>query len=133
MFLNLLTPEQQHAFCRAVLLIVKADEELHAREEQITTTILREVGLDSYPSDAGTLDQLLDEIGGIRGEQANTFLLELAGVATADYETHPEERRILEAVAQRMEVPTERIDAFIELAERLHRVSDDARTAIASA
>lgn len=133
MFLHLLTYEQQHAFCRAVLLMVEADEDLHAREEEIKTTILREIGLDSYPSHPGPLDELLDDISGIRGEQANTFLLEFAGVATADYETHPEEQRLLQAVAERLKVPSERVDAFIELAERLHRVFDEARTAIASA
>jgi uncharacterized tellurite resistance protein B-like protein len=132
MFLHLLSLEQQQAFCRAVIHMVEADEDLHEREGQIKADILREVQLDSYPTDPGTLEQLLDDVAGMRGEQANSFLLELAGVATADYETHPEERRILEAVAARFGVPEDRIDQYVELAERLHRLFDDARTAIAA-
>lgn len=131
MLLHHLGADEQRTFCHAVQLVVAADERLHAREEEIQKSLLRELDLQRFPNDGEPLAQVIEAVRGFPGDVANIFLLELAGVATADFELDPKEREILESLAAAMDVSLAQLDGFIELAQRAHELYDEARVAVA--
>lgn len=131
MFLYLLESDEQRLFCQAVLHMVRADRVLHAKEEALQESILRELTADSYP-EPGDLQDVLARLSEVRRPVASqVFALELAGVATADGEVHPAERALLERVADALGVQRDRLDAFLDFGARARDLHDEGRVLVA--
>ena len=130
MFLFRLNSDQQSIFCHAALHLIAADGKLQGREQEIKDEILREIAPSDYPDELEDLTSLVLGVGhAFQGEGRKIFLLELAGVATADLELHPEERALLQRFGDELGL-AEKLPELIELAEQAHQLHDRLRLAV---
>lgn len=113
MFIGILNQEQRENLCRIVQYIASCDGETHAQEAAITGALALETGLDEVPSSAADLDEVEGLLKAFDAPHTRRALvLESLGVALADANLHPEELKVIQAMAKGLELD----EAWVETA-----------------
>jgi uncharacterized tellurite resistance protein B-like protein len=131
MYLQVLNPAQRDAYAVAAVAVLRADGELHAREQTLLDAIAAESGVTGA-IEAGDLDAILEGLPALFEDptQRCAFLLELAGVTVIDGDAHPAEIALFHRFAERLEL-SERASQFIEFAEQTRALAERGRELIA--
>ncbi|RMG17704.1 MAG: hypothetical protein D6729_08310 [Deltaproteobacteria bacterium] len=101
MFISLLDREQQEALCKMAQFMVAVDDDRDGREELVVQGLLQESALEEVPEGAKTVDEVRSLAKKFEeGTASRALLLELFGVVLADDVAHPEEMKVIQALAE---------------------------------
>ena len=120
MFLNVLTPPQQRVFVDAARAMLHADGTVAETELALLDAIRAECDLDYMGGDAQPATDIIDAARTVLDTTTarNAFLLELAGVAVIDGDTHASEMALLERFAAVLGQSDEHLREVVAFAER---------------
>jgi len=133
MFLDLLSDVEQRVYCTLAYAVMAADGEVTEKEEAFHDWALRDLVIEQLPEPAFDGDVLVPEGAFRLSVSRRALLVELALLAVADGEVTSEERLVLDAVAEQLEMAAGQMDRCLEYATRLSGVLGDGFVLLAEA
>jgi hypothetical protein len=137
MFLHLLDRAQRREFCRAALHLIRADDVVDLREEELMARARAELGIadpDDVPTPPRDLDDLLDGLEVFEMTEAkNVLVLELLVLVLADGDIDEAELDELAAICRRLDVSRDAFGRLQQFARRLLDLRQDGLELLAGA
>lgn len=125
MFLDRLSIAEQKVYCQLAYAVMVADGEVAEKEAAFHERTLRDLVIEVLPEPA-TADGVLVPDGAFRlSVSCRALLVELALLAVADGKVTAEERSVLDAVADQMDLAPFQVERCLEYAIRLRDVLDE--------
>lgn len=130
MFLHALPQNDRETFVRAAWALIHCDKDVDPREESLLAELHAEMG-GIQPIDDVAPDEVISELRDVDGELVGrVILLELAGVAMADEVLHESERDFLVRAAHALGIETDRVDRYVDFADRARGIWVEGRSLI---
>src|SRR4051794_298509 len=135
MFVAMLDEAQRRVLIRAAAMLAALDGAQPDAEEELLAALNVEAGLAEIPPAPVTDGELLGEAtAAFEGQDTarNVLLLELAGVAAIDGNTHPAEVDLLVRLAAALGANATLVGRALEFGERARALAEDGRAFIVS-
>ncbi len=119
MFISLLDRAQQEALCKIAQFMVHVDDDRDGREALLVQSLLQESALEEVPAAAKTVDEVRELAKGFDEVSAKrALLLELLGVVLADDVAHPEEMKVIHALAEDLSIDSDWLERAQDYVQR---------------
>ena len=137
MFLHHLEDKQKIAFLKAALFLIRLDGVIDLREEVVLDWALRDMGLThkDLPPCPAQLQDVLGPLGVFRGDPAAAcvLLVEAIRIGASDHIEDRAQQEALAAIAERVGVSPERLEAYTDYALRLQALIEEGQGLVGDA
>lgn len=137
MFLHHLSGKQKSAFLKVALFLIRLDGVVDMREEVVLEWALRDMGLGhkDLPPCPAQLEDVLRELAAFRGdaEASAVLLIEAVRIGASDHIEDQAQSETLAAIAERLGVSAERLQAYTRYALRLQALIEEGQELVGDA